>query len=164
MQRNNTTRKQEVKASVQELASRVASRVKAVAAEKITPPNSAYQFEVSLRGFFGDNARQTSLLKVCKTISPSALPQIFKNALTVPILLNIIKCVATFFVEKMDLAVNYLENLTRVPRFDTLIMFLSSSDNADLVKIWDEVFDNEATPIEYAETLDNLHTKYCPNR
>ncbi|VVA21229.1 PREDICTED: RNA polymerase II-associated 3 [Prunus dulcis] len=141
--RNNTTRKQEVKASVQELASRAASRVKAVAAEKITPPNSAYQFEA---------------------ISPSALPQIFKNALTVPILLDIIKCVATFFVEEMDLAVNYLENLTRVPRFDTLIMFLSSSDNADLVKIWDEVFDNEATPIEYAEKLDNLHTKSCPKR
>ncbi|KAI5337201.1 hypothetical protein L3X38_016470 [Prunus dulcis] len=145
--RNNTTRKQEVKASVQKLASRAASRVKAVAAEKITPPNSAYQFEVSWL-----------------YISPSALPQIFKNALTVPILLDIIKCAATFFVEEMDLAVNYLENLTRVPRFDTLIMFLSSSDNADLVKIWDEVFDNEATPIEYAEKLDNLHTKYCPKR
>ncbi|CAL2244807.1 unnamed protein product [Prunus armeniaca] len=99
--RNNTTRKQEVKASVQELASRATSRVKAVAAEKITPPNSAYQFEA---------------------ISPSALPQIFKNALTVPILLDIIN-------EEMDLAVNYLDNLTRVPRFDTLIMFLSSSDN-----------------------------------
>ncbi|CAL2268996.1 unnamed protein product [Prunus armeniaca] len=66
--RNNTTRKQEVKASVQELASRAASRVKAVAAEKITPPNSAYQFEVSWRGLAGDNARQTSLLKVCKSI------------------------------------------------------------------------------------------------
>ncbi|KAI5326314.1 PREDICTED: RNA polymerase II-associated 3 [Prunus dulcis] len=159
--RNNTTRNPEVKASVQELASRAASRVKAVAAEKITPPNSAYQFEVSWRGFSGDNARQTSLLKA---ISPSALPQIFKNALTVPILLDIIKCVATFFVEEMDLAVNYLENLTRVPRFDTLIMFLSSSDNADLVKIWDEVFHNEATPFEYAEKLDNLHTKYCLKR
>ncbi|CAL8130772.1 unnamed protein product [Prunus armeniaca] len=116
---NNTTRKQEVKASVQELASRAASRVKAVAAEKITPPNSAYQFEVSWQGLSGDNARQTSLLKA---ISPSALPQIFKNALTVPILLDIIN-------EEMDLAVNYLDNLTRVPRFDTLIMFLSSSDN-----------------------------------
>ncbi|CAL2244786.1 unnamed protein product [Prunus armeniaca] len=33
---------------------------------------------------------------------------------------------------------------------------------ADVVKIWDEVLDNEATPIEYAEKLDNLHTKYCP--
>ncbi|CAL2248573.1 unnamed protein product [Prunus armeniaca] len=64
----------------------------------------------------------------------------------------------------MDLAVNYLDNLTRVPRFDTLIMFLPSSDNADVVKIWDEVLDNEATTIEYAEKLDNLHTKYCPKR
>ncbi|CAL8137772.1 unnamed protein product [Prunus armeniaca] len=135
--RNNTTRKQEVKASVQELASRATSRVKAVAAEKITPPNSAYQFEA---------------------ISPSALPQIFKNALTVPILLDIIN-------EEMDLAVNYLDNLTRVPRFDTLIMFLSSSDNDAMhASIWDDVLDNEATPIEYAEKLDNLHTKYCPKR
>ncbi|BBH00204.1 Tetratricopeptide repeat-like superfamily protein [Prunus dulcis] len=148
--RNNTTRKQEMKASVQELASRAASRVKAVAAEKITPPNSAYQFEA---------------------IFSSALPQIFKNALTVPILLDIIKCAATFFVEeKMDLAVNYLENLTRVPRFDTLIMFLSSSDNAEYTYI-NVVYQSQrlcltmkATPIEYAEKLDNLHTKYCPKR
>ncbi|CAL8997965.1 unnamed protein product [Prunus brigantina] len=125
--RNNTTRKQEVKASVQELASRVASRVKAVADEKITPPNSAYQFELD------------------KMLMAPPLIYFFGN-------------------EEMDLAVNYLENLTRVPRFDTLIMFLSSLDNADLVKIWDEVFDNEATPIEYAEKLDNLHTKYCPKR
>ncbi|CAL8137710.1 unnamed protein product [Prunus armeniaca] len=35
---------------------------------------------------------------------------------------------------------------------------------ADVVKIWDEVLDNEATTIEYAEKLDNLHTKYCPKR
>ncbi|BBG99017.1 Tetratricopeptide repeat-like superfamily protein [Prunus dulcis] len=159
--RNNTTRNPEVKASVQELASRAASRVKAVAAEKITPPNSAYQFEVSwftVKNIVCQNARFICSLSSQSRlyISPSALPQIFKNALTVPILLDIIN-------EEMDLAVNYLENLTRVPRFDTLIMFLSSSDNADLVKIWDEVFDNEATPIEYAEKLDNLHTKYCPS-
>lgn len=32
---------------------------------------------------------------------------------------------------------------------------------ADLVKIWNEVFCSEATPIEYAEMLDNLRSKYC---
>jgi hypothetical protein len=32
--------------------------------------------------------------------------------------------------DEMDLAVNILENLTEVPRFDTLIMFLSSTDKA----------------------------------
>ncbi|XP_068341855.1 uncharacterized protein [Pyrus communis] len=159
---DNTNKKQEVKASVQELASRAASKAKVVAAEKnITPPTTAYQFEVSWRDLSGDSALQASLLK---SVSPSALPQIFKNALTVPILIDIIKCVATFFVEEMELAVNYLENLTKVPRFDTLIIFLSSSNKADLDKIWDEVFYNEATPIEYSEKLGNLRAKYCLKR
>ncbi|KAM5561023.1 hypothetical protein ABKV19_021904 [Rosa sericea] len=157
----NTSGKQASKVSVQELASRAALRAKVLAAENITPPTSAYQFEASWRGLSGDRALQAKLLKA---ISPSALPQIFKNALTVHILVDIIKCVTTFFIDEMDLAVNILENLTKVPRFDTLIMFLSSNDKADLAKIWDEVFYNEATPIEFAEKLDNLRTKYCLKR
>nr|XP_011466139.1 PREDICTED: RNA polymerase II-associated protein 3 isoform X2 [Fragaria vesca subsp. vesca] len=157
----NTNGKQASKLSVQELASRAASRAKALAAENITPPSSAYQFEASWRGLSGDRALQAKLLKA---ISPSALPQIFKNALTVHILVDILKCVTTFFIDEMDLAVSVLENLTKVPRFDTLIMFLSSNDKADLAKIWDEVFYNEATPIEFAEKLDNLRAKYCLKR
>lgn len=31
---------------------------------------------------------------------------------------------------------------------------------ADLVKIWNEVFCNEAIPIEHAEKLDNMRSKY----
>ncbi|CAL2248591.1 unnamed protein product [Prunus armeniaca] len=130
MQTNNTTRKQEVKASdyLEIMLDRLAC------------------------------SRSAKVFMWFTAISPSALPQIFKNALTVPIPLDIIN-------EEMDLAVNYLDNLTRVPRFDTLIMFLSSSDNDAMhASIWDEVLDNEATPIEYAEKLDNLHTKYCPKR
>ncbi|XP_062002870.1 uncharacterized protein LOC133720536 isoform X1 [Rosa rugosa] len=157
----NTSGKQASKVSVQELASRAALRAKVLAAENITPPTSAYQFEASWRGLSGDRALQAKFLKA---ISPSALPQIFKNALTLHILVDIIKCVTTFFMDEMDLAVNILENLTKVPRFDTLVMFLSSNDKADLAKIWDEVFYNEATPIEFAEKLDNLRTKYCLKR
>ncbi|KAJ6683232.1 hypothetical protein OIU74_021319 [Salix koriyanagi] len=125
----------------------------AEAAKNITPPNSAYQFEVSWRDFSDDRALQTHLLKVT---SPSALPQIFKNALSVPILIDIIKCVASFSCkwsssvhvwvcvwvnlscnsllvcssdsDDMDLAVKYVENLTEVPRFGVLIMCLSSTD------------------------------------
>ncbi|CAK7340538.1 unnamed protein product [Dovyalis caffra] len=157
--RNRRTGRQELKASVKELASRAASRAMAEAAKSITPPNSASQFEVSWKGFSGDHALQARLLKVT---SPSALPQIFKNALSVPILIDIIKCVASFFIDDMDLAVKYLENLTKVPRFDMLIMCLPSTDKADLRKMWDEVFCSEATPMEYAEILDNLRSKYCP--
>uniref|UniRef100_A0A2N9EQ25 RNA-polymerase II-associated protein 3-like C-terminal domain-containing protein n=1 Tax=Fagus sylvatica TaxID=28930 RepID=A0A2N9EQ25_FAGSY len=152
------TGKQDLMKSVQELASQAASRAKAEAAKNITPPNSAYQFEASWRGLSGDRALQARLLKA---VSPTALPQIFKNALSASLLVDIIKCVATFFIEEMDLAIGYIENLTKVSRFDILIMCLSSAEKDDLHKIWDEVFCSEATPIEYAEMLDKLRSRYC---
>ncbi|XWS58095.1 hypothetical protein CRYUN_Cryun08bG0005400 [Craigia yunnanensis] len=158
VKRNDRARKQELKASVQELASRAASRAMVEAAKNISPPNTAYQFEVSWRALSGDCALQAHLLKV---MSPSSLPQIFKNALSASMLVDIVKCVATFFREEVDLAIKYLENLTKVPRFDMLIMFLSPADKADLLKVWDEVFCNEASPIECAEILDNLRSVYC---
>lgn len=155
---NQVAKKREPKAAVQELASRAASLAMNGTAKNITPPTSAYQFEVSWRGLSGDRALQASLLKA---VSPGALPQIFKNSLTVPILVDIVRCIASFFSEEMDLAVSFLENLTKVPRFDMLVMCIPSTDRADLVKIWNEVFCNEAIPIEHAEKLDNMRSKYC---
>ncbi|CAN1161616.1 RNA polymerase II-associated protein 3, partial [Linum perenne] len=149
---------QELKPSVHDLASRAASRAKAEAAKNTTPPTSAYQFEASWRRFSGDNALQTSLLKVTP---PSALPRIFKNALSAPVLIDIIKCVSTFFKDDVDLAVKYLENLTKVPRFSMLIMSLSTSDRTVLHETWNEVFCSKATPVEYAEILDSLRPVYC---
>nr|GMD48344.1 RNA polymerase II-associated protein 3 isoform X1 [Ipomoea batatas] len=136
-ERNRKSDRQELKESVQELAARAASYAKAEAAKNIAPPNSAYQFEVSWRGLSGDRNLQVQLLKVT---SPAALPQIFKNALSAPMLMDIARCIATFFMEDEDLAVRYLENLPKVPRFSMIIMCLSSSDKAELAKIWDEVF------------------------
>ncbi|XVF57586.1 hypothetical protein PTKIN_Ptkin06aG0217400 [Pterospermum kingtungense] len=158
IKRNNRTRKEEMKDPVQELASRAASRAMAEAAKNISPPNTAYQFEVSWRALSGDRALQAQLLKVT---SPSALPQIFKNALSASMLVDIVKCVAAFFREEAELAIKYLENLTKVPRFDMLIMFLSPTDKADLLRLWDEVFCKEASPIECAEILNNLRSVYC---
>ncbi|KAH1138260.1 hypothetical protein AAZX31_10G138000 [Glycine max] len=156
-QRNHSITKLEMKASVQQLASRAASRVVAEAAKNVTPPTTAYQFEVSWRAFSGDLALQARLLKA---ISPHELPKIFKNALSSAILIEIIKCLASFFTEDMDLVVSYLEHLTKVPRFDVIVMCLSSTNKDDIRKIWDEVFSSEATPIEYAEILDNLRSKF----
>ncbi|XP_042993312.1 RNA polymerase II-associated protein 3 isoform X5 [Carya illinoinensis] len=157
VKKNQRTGTQDLNKSVQEIASQAASRAMAEAAKNITTPNSAYQFEVSWRGLSGDHALQARLLKA---VSPTTLPQIFKNALSAYLLMDIIKCVATFFTEEMDLAVKYVEKLTKVSRFDLLVMCLSSSDRDDLHKIWDEVFCSKATPIEYAEILDNLRSKY----
>nr|GMD47046.1 RNA polymerase II-associated protein 3 isoform X2 [Ipomoea batatas] len=130
-ERNRKSDRQELKESVQELAARAASYAKAEAAKNIAPPNSAYQFEVSWRGLSGDRNLQVQLLKVT---SPAALPQIFKNALSAPMLMDIARCIATFFMEDEDLAVRYLENLPKVPRFSMIIMCVSSSDKADAVK------------------------------
>lgn len=63
-QRNHKTGQEQLKASVEELAARAAFLAKAEAAKNITPPNSAYQFEVSWRGLSGDRTLQAQLLKV----------------------------------------------------------------------------------------------------
>ncbi|KAK7269432.1 hypothetical protein RIF29_22158 [Crotalaria pallida] len=157
VKRNHNISKPEIKASIQELASRAASRAMAEASKNIVPPTTAYQFEVSWRGFSGDRALQTRLLKA---ISPHELPKIFRNALSSALLIDIIKCVASFFTEDMDLAVSYLDNLAKVPRFDMIVMCLPPTDKDDLLKIWDEVFCSKATPMEYAEILDNLRSKF----
>ncbi|XP_073224028.1 uncharacterized protein [Cicer arietinum] len=157
VKRNHRTRKPEMKASVQQLASQAASRAMADAAKNITPPTTAYQFEVSWRGFAGDCALQACLLKA---MSPHELPKIFKNALSSTLLIEIIKCVASFFAEDVDLVVSYMDNLTKVPRFDVIVMCLPSAAKDDLRKIWNEVFCSEATPMEYAEILGSLRSKF----
>ncbi|XP_006605808.1 RNA polymerase II-associated protein 3-like isoform X4 [Glycine soja] len=128
-QRNHRITKPEMKASVQQLASRAASRAMSEAAKNVTPPTTAYQFEVSWRAFSGDLALQARLLKA---ISPHELPKIFKNALSSTILIEIIKCLASLFTEDMDLVVSYLEHLTKVPRFDVIVMCLSSTNKDGL--------------------------------
>ncbi|GFP80355.1 hypothetical protein PHJA_000178900 [Phtheirospermum japonicum] len=147
--------KQELRASVQELAAKAAGLAKAEAAKNIVPPNSAYQFETFWRGLSGDRELQARLLKVT---SPAALPGIFKNALSAPILVDMIRCIATFFMQDMTLGIEYLKNLTKIPRFDILIMCLASADKADITKTWDEVFSKAST--EYAAILSNLRSRY----
>ncbi|CAH9116339.1 unnamed protein product [Cuscuta epithymum] len=159
IQRNRKGGKQELKESVQELAARAANYAKAEAAKNIAPPNSAHQFEVSWRGLAGDHSLQAQLLKVT---SPTSLPHIFKNALSAPILLDIVRCIATFFREDENLALGYLENLPKVPRFDMIIMCLSSSDKAELLKMWDEVF-SRGTSV-HAKILHALRLKYGLNQ
>ncbi|XP_074326628.1 uncharacterized protein LOC141664559 isoform X2 [Apium graveolens] len=158
--RNHKTGHEELKASVQELAARAATLATAEASKNITPPTSAYQFEVSWRGLSGDRSLQARLLKVT---SPVALPRIFKNSLSALILIDIVRCIATIFNEELAMSVKYLESLTNISRFDIIIMCLPSTDKADLVKLWDHTFLNEGTPAEYAGVLSNLRSKYCPS-
>ncbi|WZZ27661.1 hypothetical protein YC2023_011062 [Brassica napus] len=148
---NQVSRKLELKPSVQELAARAASLAMAEVSKNVRVPKSAYEFENSWRSFSGDRALQTQLLKVT---TPSSLPQIFKSALTSPVLFDIIN-------EDMDFAVKYIENLTKVPRFNMIAMCLTSTEKNELLKIWEDVFCSKATPMVYAEVLDKLGSRYC---
>lgn len=150
--------KHELKASMQDLASRAASRVMATAGQSITLPKTAYEFEVSWRALSDDCAKQTQLLK---TIPPDTLPQIFKSALSVPILIDIIKCTTTFFKEDTELAVGILDNLAKVPRFDMIVMCFSAMDRSELRRIWEEVFLSKDVAANYIETLSQLRSRYC---
>ncbi|KAL5712126.1 hypothetical protein ACHQM5_014326 [Ranunculus cassubicifolius] len=143
---------------VQELATRAAALALAEAEKNITPPKSAYQFEISWKKLSGDRALQARMLK---TIPPSSLPQLFKSLLSPSLLMDIVKCICTFFEEEIELGVNFLENLTKVSRFDMIILCLSAADKLDVKKMWEDVILSSAVPVEYVENLSNLRSKYC---
>ncbi|XP_064949423.1 uncharacterized protein LOC135585439 isoform X5 [Musa acuminata AAA Group] len=149
--------KHELKASLHDVASRAASRAVASAAKNITSPKSAYEFEVSWRALSDDSA-QAQLLKM---IPPHTLPQIFKNALSAPILVDIIKCIGTFFKEDTELAISLLDNMVKVPRFDMIIMCLSAKDHSEVQQVWEEIFSTRDIPVAHTEALARLRPKYC---
>nr|CAD1828561.1 unnamed protein product [Ananas comosus var. bracteatus] len=153
-----SSRKDELKPSMQDLASRASSLALANSSKSITAPKSAYEFEVSWRALSDDCGQQAQLLKA---IPPSTLPQIFKNALSAPILIDIIKCTATFFREDTEFAVSILDNLVKVPRFDMIVMCLSAKQRSELRRIWEEVFSIKDIAARQIEAINRLRLKYC---
>ncbi|XP_072983199.1 uncharacterized protein [Typha latifolia] len=145
-------------ASVKEVASRAAARVMASSAKNVCAPKSAYEFEVSWRAISDDCGQQAELLK---TIPPNSLPQIFKNALSAPILIDIIKCTTRIFREETELAVSILDNLVKVPRFDMIIMCLSAMHQSELRRIWEEILAVKGLAAHQIEILTRLRPKYC---
>ncbi|KAG6537202.1 RNA polymerase II-associated protein 3-like [Zingiber officinale] len=150
--------KYELKEPLQDVASRAASRALESAAVNLTAPKSAYEFEVSWRALSDDSARQMQLLKM---IPPATLPHIFKNALSAPILVDIIKCVTTFFKEDSELAIGILDNMTRVPRFDMLMMCISARDRSEINRMWGNISSCTTIPASHREAVAQLRTKYC---
>ncbi|KAJ3676070.1 hypothetical protein LUZ60_003482 [Juncus effusus] len=151
IERNNKT-------EIEDLASRAVSHFTSKNTKNIINiPKSAYEFEVSWKALSNDTLQQSHLLKM---IEPSSLPQIFKNALSPSFLIDIVKCTATFFWEETYLAVNILDNLCKVPRFDMISMCIPPSDRTEMKRIWNEVFCGEGISTSQAETLTRLRPKY----
>lgn len=64
LQKKHLVSKHDQKPSVQELAARASALVLNDTSQNIVPPNSAYQFEVTWRGFSGNRTLEAQLLKV----------------------------------------------------------------------------------------------------
>eukprot|EP01018_Ginkgo_biloba_P035659 Gb_36182 [translate_table: standard] len=126
---SDASRKEDALPSIQAAAARATSRTVAAVAQNMTAPKTAYEFEATWKGFSGDRSAQSELLKI---MAPASLPKIFKDALSAPLLMDIIRCVELFFMENVDFAVQFLESLTKVGRFDMTIMCLSSRDKAGM--------------------------------
>jgi hypothetical protein len=156
MQPRDGKQKAGSEASVEQLASRAASLYMSSTVKSIKTPKTAYDFEVSWRTLSDDTAQQIQLLK---SIPPASLPEIFKNSLSAAFLIDIVKCSASIFRDDAALAVSILENLTKVPRFDLIIMCLSSMHKSELRKIWDQVFLENALA-DQIEILRQLRGKY----
>lgn len=152
------SQKQDTLASTHVVAARAASRAVSAVARKMTAPKTAYEFEATWKIFSGDLSAQAELLKI---IDPTSLPKIFKDALSASLLMDIIRCVEHFFMENADFAVQFLENLTKICRFDMTIMCLSTKDKAALRQMWDEAFVSDRVPVNFQEALNRLRSKYC---
>ncbi|EMS53668.1 RNA polymerase II-associated protein 3 [Triticum urartu] len=118
--------------SVQELASRAASRYISNTVKSVKTPKTAYDFEVSWRAISDDLTQQIQLLK---SIRPERLPEIFKDALSSAFLIDIVKCTASIFRDDAVLAVSILENLAKVSRFDLIIMCLSPMHKSGMFEL-----------------------------
>ncbi|XP_020179964.1 uncharacterized protein [Aegilops tauschii subsp. strangulata] len=143
--------------SVQELASRAASRYISSTVKSVKTPKTAYDFEVSWRAISDDLTQQIQLLK---SIRPERLPEIFKDALSSAFLIDIVKCTASIFRDDAVLAVSILENLAKVSRFDLIIMCLSPMHKSELRKIWGQTFLVETAAPNQVEALRRLQAKY----
>ncbi|GIM13880.1 hypothetical protein Vretimale_16948 [Volvox reticuliferus] len=128
-------------------------------------PRTSVEFEAAWRSMAGDLRRQAAYLAA---IPPASLPSIFKNSLTAPVLASLVRCLLAGMmpleaVPATDVSptsismsmtsesqsasgavspaqgVALLEGLTRVARFDLMVMSVPSKERQELRAGWEGV-------------------------
>eukprot|EP00873_Tetraselmis_striata_P015733 jgi/Tetstr1/435997/TSEL_024878.t1 len=93
-------------------------------------PKTSTEFETAWKSFRGDTTAQAAYLA---RLHPPALPQLFKNSLTGPMLFSILGSIASSAsCNSAPHAMALLEAVTQVPRFDMTMMLLPKKDRAAL--------------------------------
>jgi hypothetical protein len=146
----------EVVAATQAAAARAAASATAAVSRNIVAPRSSYEFELTWKGFAGNRTSQVRLLKI---MDPLSLPKVFKDSLGAPLLLEIIQSLQLLFPEDPGLAVQILESLAKVGRFNMTVMFLTSKDKTGLGQLWQQVF-MKSSPQDLQIRLQHLRPVY----
>eukprot|EP00850_Spirogloea_muscicola_P013206 SM000088S23747 [mRNA] locus=s88:577657:580624:+ [translate_table: standard] len=101
----------------------------------LAPPRTAYEFEVRWKGLHGDRIAQAKLLH---TVEAASLPSLFKDALSAPLLVDIIKVLAACFIpSEAEYTADVLESIARAKRFNMTVMCLTHDDKQGLQHVWD---------------------------
>lgn len=147
---------QKARSSIQDVAAQVAA-ARVAARSVTTAPKTFYEFESMWKNFAGNLASQAELVKVLK---PSSLPSLFKDNLSPKLLSEIIRTLEYFFPDSASFAVEVLENLTKIRRFDMTIMCLTSKEKAELRELWERAFLGGEQASEICDVLSGLRVKY----
>ncbi|XP_019751906.1 RNA polymerase II-associated protein 3 isoform X1 [Hippocampus comes] len=119
------------------------------------PPGKSFQLEADLRTI---GNQPEVVYRYLKQIKPEAYARIFQSSLEPHILTQIVQTLRDFFIqnESADVTWEILKSLSSVRRFDTAVMFMSSSEK----KVLKEVFDFLHLANVDASSVTALQTKY----
>jgi tetratricopeptide (TPR) repeat protein len=121
------------------------------------PPKTAFEFERTYHSINGDILK---LYEYMKMINPTNIPSIFKESISTDIFSSIIEVLHKCYLADGDTstAVQILDNLPKVGRFDMMIMFMSDKEKQPLVNIFNDL-DKSISGPEKAK-LSSLRSKY----
>lgn len=120
------------------------------------PPRTGAEFEGLWNRLKADPSRRLDLMRMT---APDAIPSIFKSGIAPRIFTGIVRlCLEGHISKTLSTAFPILKALTKIPRFDMAVMFITGSERKELQSAWDRaVLMNEET-IEQDMSL--LRKKY----
>lgn len=95
-----------------------------------------------------------------RQISPADLPKVISNKLDGAMLSKITKCVAEKYTSPDDLSTSFqiLSNVSKVPRFETITMFMSKPEKKDIETVLNKV--ESSGSVASKEEIGQLRKKY----
>jgi len=77
-------------------------------------------------------------LELIRMISPDMVSSIFRAGISAPILIGVIRlCLEGYISNMLSSATGILNEITKTPRFDMAVMFITGTERKELQGIWD---------------------------